>query len=66
MLFELPFSMVSFLVDEKADPGGSFVSFCWETKAKNIFRWVMRSGRERIPPWLLDGEDVVIVNTRVV
>ena len=32
---------------------------------KDVFRWVMRNGCERIPPWLLDGEDVVIVKTGV-
>jgi hypothetical protein len=43
------------LVNEEADPGWAFFISRWATEMKDVFSWMVRSGHERVPPWLLDG-----------
>jgi hypothetical protein len=57
--------MVYSSVDEEADSGWTFVISYRIAEMENIFRWVMGGGHERVPPRLLDGQDIIPMDSRI-
>lgn len=62
---ERPLGVIKPSVDEKADPGRALFLVGWVAKVELVLCRVVRRGAKGVPPWFLDGEDVVFVDPRV-
>jgi hypothetical protein len=65
VLLELPLIVVKPIVDEEADPGESCLLFCWAAEMEDVFRWMVCSRHERIPPGFPDGQNVALADPGV-
>ena len=65
MFLELPLLMVQSFVDEEAYPSVSCLASCWAAEVEEAFCRMVCRRRKGVPPWFLDGQDVVLVDPGV-